>query len=53
MKLIGKILLVLGALMAIGVIIYLNIIYPDPIGVLMLSFISAIIGFVLIVKDDC
>lgn len=53
MKLVGRILLALGALIIIGVTIYLNIIYPNPQAILMFSLISAFIGFVLIVEDDC
>lgn len=53
MKLIGRILLALSVLIIIGITIYLNIIYPNPQAVLMFSLISAFIGFVLIVKDNC
>lgn len=51
MKLIGKILLILGALIIIGVIIYLNIIQPNPMGILLFGFIIALIGFIIFVEE--
>jgi hypothetical protein len=52
MKLVGKILLILGALIIIGVIIYLNIVHPNPMGVLLFGIISAVVGFITIIIDD-
>lgn len=51
MKLVGKILLVLGILITIGVIIYFNIVYPNPQAILMIGIVSAIIGFITIIAD--
>lgn len=52
MKLVGKILLILGALIVIGFIVYINIIQPNPRGILLFGFIIALIGFIIYVKDD-
>lgn len=51
MKLVGKILLVLGILITIGVIIYFNIVYHNPQVILMIGIVSVIIGLITIIVD--